>query len=114
MAGGEDLRDQVANLRADHAALGQRVTGIEHQIGGLRSDLEDKHKQNRVSIHELRGMAQDTMDQIHEMALSMTAFISEAKGSGGVKSRIFQGIWLLVGGGLVAFIGELIKKAMHS
>lgn len=110
MAGGDDLREQIANLRVDHATLGQRVSGIENQIGGLRNDLEQKHSQNRISIHDLRDLMQDSTDELHKLAISMTSFISAAKASGGIKAKIFNNLWMVIGGGLVALVAELIHR----
>lgn len=110
---GDTLIEQVATLRADHAALGQRVTGIETQVSGLRADLADKHQQNRTSIHELRNMSQGVLDEVHKLALSMTAFISAAKAEGGVKSKVINWGFSIIGGGIVIYVGKMIEKAMH-
>ena len=50
---------------------------------------------------------------MHELALKMTAFISAATAEGGLKSKIINGAWLVIGGGIVAYIGKMIEKAIH-
>lgn len=84
------LREAVATLKADHRALDRRVSGIEGEVGGLRKDLAGKHRENRQSIHDLRGGQQSIIDLIHKLDMKFAKFTGYAIGAGAVIGLILK------------------------
>ena len=90
------LRMVVATLRADHAALDRRVGGLEGGLLGIRRDINAKHKENRRSIHDIRGSQQEIVDTLHMLDLKFAKFTGYAVGAGAVVAlflKLLDHIW---------------------
>ena len=84
------LKIVVATLRADHAALDRRVRGLEGCLEGFRRDLNAKHKENRRSIHDIRGSQQEIVDGLHMLDMKFAKFTGYAVGAGAVIALILK------------------------
>jgi hypothetical protein len=71
--GGRNLEGDVNMLRTDYTLLSQRVTGVSESVASLRAELIEKHKENRLSIHDLRENDQTIMDSLHKIDLAVTS-----------------------------------------
>jgi hypothetical protein len=90
------LREIVAALRADHRLLDARVIVLEKNHDGLRDDLEEKHRENRDSIHKLRGSDQQIIDLIHKLDIKFARASGWAVGAGAVVAiiaRLVDHLW---------------------
>ena len=76
--------------------LATRVAGVEGQVGGLREDIDRKHKENRASIHDLRNNDQHIMDALHAVKVQiakMTGYCVGAVGAATFLAKILDRLW---------------------
>lgn len=62
----------------------ERVATLEANYNHLRKDLDEKHEQNRKSIHDMRNSQQDTNDKLDRTNKKIDNLrLNVAKWSGG-------------------------------
>jgi hypothetical protein len=51
---------------------GQKV--LQGQVADMRIDVQNKHSENRNSIHEIRGDIQDVKDSVWKLKIKMAGY----------------------------------------
>lgn len=72
--------------------MGERLATVEAQLLAIRDDVNEKHQQNRKSIHELRNGQQDTddkLDTIHDLVQRILGMGQLSIAVGGILGTIW-------------------------
>lgn len=67
-----------------------------HLIENIKRDLDNKHQQNRQDIHDLRGIQQTMLENLHEIEKRVFPLVDN--GQPGLVTRLAERIEELVGG----------------
>jgi hypothetical protein len=77
-------------LSVQIARIETRLDGVEGDVKNLDAKLEQKHRENRASIHELRNGQQTTHDLIHKLDLKLAHATGYAIGAGATVAVLFK------------------------
>ena len=82
--------------RADIRILEARVTQLEHALSRFPEEIDKRHKENRLSIHDLGNCLQEIRDSIHELDLKMARMLGYGAGAGAVIAvawKVLDKLW---------------------
>lgn len=61
------LRVLIEEIRGDMKSVKTEMCGLRSDVNRIEADVNDKHRQNRKSIHELRNWIQQCIDKINRV-----------------------------------------------
>jgi hypothetical protein len=83
------LMVELATLRAQHVALGERVSRVETDVQDVRQSLEEKHT-------DLRGGQDAIIGSIHMIEMKFARAAGWAVGAGAVIALVVELIYHLI------------------